>query len=262
MDKFLEILYSMILGAIQGFTEFLPVSSSGHLVIAQKILGMDENAFFMNVMLHMGTLVAVCIYYFRDILHLFTRDGCKTLWFLVLATIPAGLVRIFLDEPVNMLFEEGKYVCFGFLITAAVLFVTEWLGRRRASDRPITWKSALIMGVAQGVAVVPGISRSGSTIAAGVLTGTNRTDVAKFSFLMSIPVIAGSALLELLHVDFAAINWLPCIAGMITSGICGYLAISFMVKLIGRCNFKWFSLYLLILSILTFTNSFLSPFLY
>lgn len=258
----MELLYGMILGAIQGFTEFLPVSSSGHLVIAQKILGMNENAFFMNVMLHTGTLVAVCIYYVRDILHLFTRDGCKTLWFLVLATIPAGLAKIFLDEPIDMLFEEGKYVCFGFLITAIVLFLTECLGQKLARNKPVTWKSALIMGIAQGVAVVPGISRSGSTIAAGVLTGTERTDVAKFSFLMSIPVIAGSAFLELLHIDFASVNWLPCIAGMITSGVCGYLAISFMVKLIGRCNFKWFSLYLLLLSILTFTNSFLCPFLY
>ena len=262
MEQFLEILYSMILGAIQGFTEFLPVSSSGHLVVAQKIMGMEENAFFMNVMMHVGTLVAVCIYYFRDILHLFTREGCKTIWLLILATIPAGLVKLFFDEPINMLFEEGKYVCFGFLITAIVLFLTEWLGKRRESDKPIGWKSALLMGVAQGIAVVPGISRSGSTIAAGVMAGNRRTEVAKFSFLMSIPVIAGSALLELLHVDFSAVNWIPCIAGMITSGVCGYLAIDFMVKLIGKCNFKWFSLYLLILSILTFTNSFVSPYLY
>lgn len=262
MDRLLEILHGVILGAIQGFTEFLPVSSSGHLVIAQKILGMDGNTLFMSVMMHLGTLVAVCIYYFRDILRLFTREGYKTLRLLILASVPAGLVGILLNDPVNRLFEDGMYVCFGFLITAVVLAVTEHLGRRHASRRSLTAKTALIMGIAQGIAVVPGISRSGSTVAAGVLTGTDRAEVAKFSFFMSIPVIAGSALLELLHVDFTAIRWLPCIAGMLTAGVCGYLAIAFSVKLIGKCSFKGFSLYLLLLSILTFADAFVGAFLY
>lgn len=261
----MEIWQAVVLGLVQGLTEFLPVSSSGHLSFFQNVLGVSSaNAQFISVMLHLGTLVAVCVIFYKDIIALFKKPF-KTLGFLVLATIPAvilGVVSSVLD--LDYYFYDWEWaavlLCICFLITAAVLFITEIIAKRRENTLPIGYKTAIPMGIAQALAIFPGISRSGSTICAGTLVGGKSEEVAKFSFLMSIPVILGGFVLELgkglykgtLQAEFATyggnFGWAIAL-GFITSAIAGLFAIKVMLKVIQKAEYKWFSIYLVLLAI-------------
>lgn len=255
-----EIILTIILGIVQGLTEFLPVSSSGHLTLLQEIFGIGGDALFTTVALHFGTLCAVIVYYFKDLCGLLKKENHKTIWLLVIATIPAGIMMLLLNNVIESVFSTSKFLCFGFLLTAILLLVADYAGKKIAEHKPLTVKSALIMGLAQSMAIFPGISRSGSTITSGlVIAKGERKSVADFSFFMSIPIILGSTIFELFTVDFSNINIVATIFGVIAAFITGYLAIKFMLKLIGKCNFKWFSLYLFILSIITFINGFIVP---
>lgn len=251
----MNIWEAILLGLVQGLTEFLPVSSSGHLVFFQNILGVQGDLLFFDVMLHIGTLVAVFVVFFKDILELF-KPPFKTMGLLILATLPAGIVMLLLSDKIETLFE-GQFLWIGFLITAVMLLITEYVGKKYSKDRPLGWQVSLIMGAAQAVAVVPGISRSGATISGGVYAGAKRETVAKFSFLMSIPVILGSGLVEVIKVqDWNAIPISCVIAGMVAAAVSGFLAIKLMLKLIQKCNYKWFSLYLTALALLTLLNQY------
>lgn len=258
---------ALILGLTQGLTEFLPVSSSGHLTFLQRVLGIDIGGaeLFFNIILHLGTLVAVCIIFWRDILDLFKKPF-KTLLYLVVATIPAAVAGLLLDDVIETHLMGGKYVgvvlAVFFTFTAAVLFATEIFAKRKKSELPICWRTALPMGFAQAVAILPGVSRSGSTIAAGTFAGGTAENVSKFSFLMSIPVILGSFFVELVkgiidkeegfaysfQVAGPQFGW--CIAiGLIVSAVAGLFAIKVMLAAIKKANYKWFSLYLVLLAI-------------
>ena len=258
---------ALVLGLTQGLTEFLPVSSSGHLTFLQRVLGIDIGGaeLFFNIILHLGTLVAVCIIFWRDILDLF-RKPFKTLLYLVVATIPAAVAGLLLDDVIETHLMGGKYVgvvlAVFFTFTAAVLFATEIFAKRKKSELPICWRTALPMGFAQAVAILPGVSRSGSTIAAGTFAGGTAENVSKFSFLMSIPVILGSFFVELVkgiidkeegfaysfQVAGPQFGW--CIAiGLIVSAVAGLFAIKVMLAAIKKANYKWFSLYLVLLAI-------------
>lgn len=259
---------AIVLGLTQGLTEFLPVSSSGHLVFLQRVLGIDIGGaeLFFNIVLHLGTLVAVCIIFRKDILDLFKKPF-KTLLYLVVATIPAAVIGLLLEyfDVIDVLTGgayAGVFLAVFFTITAAVLFSTEMYAKRRKKVLPICWRTTLPMGAAQAVAILPGISRSGSTIAAGTFAGGTAEDVSKFSFLMSIPVILGSFFVELLKgiidkeegfaYSFEAagpqFGW--CIAiGFIISAVAGLFAIKVMLAAIKKANYKWFSLYLVLLAI-------------
>lgn len=261
----MEIWKAIVLGLVQGLTEFLPVSSSGHLSFFQNVLGVSaSNAQFISIIMHLGTLVAVCIIFFKDIISLFKKPY-KTLGLLVLATIPAvvfGVIAELLE--IDYYFYVWDYaavlLCICFLITAAVLYITELIAKRRQNALPICLKTALPMGFAQAFAILPGISRSGSTICAGTISGGRSEDIAKFSFLMSIPVILGGFILELgkgiwdgsLKEDFvlngASYGWAIAV-GFIVSAIAGLFAIKVMLKAIQKANYKWFSLYLVLMAI-------------
>lgn len=261
----MEIWQAVVLGLVQGLTEFLPVSSSGHLSFFQNVLGVStSNAQFISIILHLGTLVAVCIIFFNDILSLFKKPF-KTLFLLILATIPA-VVFGFLAEILNIdyYFYYGDYaaillsIC--FFITAAVLFATEVIAKRKKNRLPLSIKLAIPMGLAQAIAILPGISRSGSTICAGTIAGGKSQDIAKFSFLMSIPVILGGFVLELgkgiidgsLKADFTlngSTYILATCLGFIVSAVSGLFAIKVMLKAIQKANYKWFSLYLVLMAI-------------
>lgn len=269
----MEILQAVILGLIQGLTEFLPVSSSGHIALVQGLFRIndDDIALFFSIILHLGTLVAVCAVFWRDILNLFKKPF-KTLGLLVLATIPAGIVGILYEIfDLDRIFRGdymGIYLAVFFLITAAVLFTTEMVAKRRKSPGlPLSIKTAMPMGAAQALAVLPGISRSGSTICAGTLAGCKSEEVAKFSFIMSIPVILGSFAVELfmglrsgeLQASFetggATLGWSVAL-GFIISALAGLFAIKVMLKVIKGANYKWFSLYLVLLAIACFVLHF------
>lgn len=253
-----EIILTIILGIVQGLTEFLPVSSSGHLALLQDIFNIDGNVLFTSIALHFGTLCAVVVFYFKDLCTLLKKENHKTIWYLVLASIPAGIIMLILKDTIDNLFSSSKFLCFGFLLTAIMLLIAEYAGKRIKKTYPITYKSALVMGIGQGLAVFPAISRSGTTITAGLVVAKGeRNAVAKFSFFMSIPIIFASTLFEAFTVDYASINIIATILGVISAFITGYLAIKFMLGIISRCNFKWFSLYLFLLSITTFINGFI-----
>ncbi len=258
---------AIVLGLTQGLTEFLPVSSSGHLTFLQRVLGVDIGGaeLFFNIILHLGTLVAVCVIFRRDILELF-RKPFKTLLYLVVATIPAGVAGLLLDDVIEEHLMGGQYVgvvlAVFFTLTAAVLFATEIFAKRRKKVLPLGWRTTLPMGFAQAIAILPGISRSGSTIAAGTFAGGTAEDTSKFSFLMSIPVILGSFFVELVkgiidkehgfaysfEVAGPQFGW--CIViGFILSSVAGLFAIKVMLTAIKKANYKWFSLYLILLAI-------------
>ena len=262
---------SSILGVVQGLTEFLPVSSSGHLTLLQKLLGFDTaggSMTFVNIMMHLGTLIAVVIVFWKDIVALF-RKPFKPLLMLIVATIPAGIIGLLFSDQIDAIFSDEEkglmYLALCFAITALLLLVCELVAKRQKDPKPLNWGSSVSMGLMQAVALFPGISRSGSTIVAGTLAGAKRDEVAKFSFLMSIPVILGSFLVEIASgvkdvvTDqpsyFTAIG-APEIVGMIFgvvfSMIFGFLAIKWMLKIIRKANYMWFSVYLLCLSLTTF----------
>ena len=259
----MEIWQSIVLGLTQGLTEFLPVSSSGHLVFLQRIFHISSGGLFFNIILHLGTLVAVCAVFWKDIIDLFKKPY-KTLLYLVVASIPAAIIGVLLEDTIDELGENFAYIgvllAIFFLITASVLFATEIIAKRRKNELPLCWRTIIPMGLAQAVAVLPGISRSGSTICAGTLAGGKSEDIAKFSFLMSIPIILGSFVFSLIknlangkiQQDFIenSGSYGACIAlGFIISAAVGLFAVKVMLKVIQKANYKWFSLYLLLLAI-------------
>lgn len=258
----MQIWQAIVLGLVQGLTEFLPVSSSGHIAFFERCFGMEDIKLFFSIILHLGTLVAVCVVFWNDILNLFKKPF-KTLGFLAVATIPAGVVGLFADGPIEKA-VNGRYfgilIAVFFLLTAVLLFVTEMIVKRRQNVLPLCWKTVLPMAFAQAAAVLPGISRSGSTICAGTLAGAKSEEIAKFSFLMSIPVILGSFVVSLakglykgeIQQEFAenaaTYGWSVAL-GFIISVFAGLFAIKVMLKVIQKANYKWFSLYLVLLSI-------------
>lgn len=260
------IWQSIILGAVQGLTEFLPVSSSGHLSLVHMIFeacGLQTfvgNELFFDIMLHVGTLAAVVIVLWKDILALFQRPF-KTLLMLIVATIPAGIAGLLLQDLIDGMMGGSAFIfvlaaCFA--VTALLLIITEYVAKKRSEGRPLGWRNAAAMGVTQVFALLPGISRSGSTIAAGVISGGSRSEVARFSFLMSIPIILGSAVVSLKDVVFPqegvslaidAAAGVSMAIGVVVSAVCGFFAVKFMLRIIEKANYKWFSLYLTLLAV-------------
>lgn len=258
----MEIWQAIVLGLVQGLTEFLPVSSSGHLIFFQRLMGvdLDGGAMFLGVMLHVGTLISLCVAFFRDILDLFKKPF-HTLLYLFIASIPAAVVGLVFGDEIDAVFYGGQYLCYGFLATGILLLITEYVGKKTQNPKPLDWKRAAIMGLSQAAAVLPGLSRSGTTISAGTLCKTQKDKVGTFAFLMSIPVIGGAALIELLDVArgktaVASSEIAAVLVGMAVAAVSGYIAIRFMLKLIRKANYKWFSVYLFAMAIFTFVNNY------
>ena len=237
----MSILQAIILGVLQGLTEFLPISSSGHLMLAEHLFGLKQNTLFFNVLLHFATLVAVVIA-------------------IVVATIPtvilALIVNHFTDE-----FALMAFLGFGFLISAIVIAVTSIYQKKRplVNCYQINNKKAFVVGLVQGLAVFPGISRSGSTICAGLLQGVQREECAKFSFLISIPVILGGMIFELydaVRVGLNNIDALPCIIGFVVAFVVALFTIKFMMKIVKKGNWWYFAIYLTALGILVLLNQY------
>lgn len=252
----MEIWQAIVLGAVQGFAEFLPISSSGHLMLLQYWFGIEE-AFFYSIMLHLGTLIPVVIVLWKEIISLFKKPFNK-FWYLVLATIPAGIIGIVFSVAFDLdaLFYDNIWLLsIAFLITAGVLLFVEQRAKKTEMLNPINAKTAFIMGCGQAFGVLPGISRSGSTLSAGILGKVDRDSNANFTFLMSIPIILAAVLMEGVDVvktgSIGNVNWVSLAFGIVTSAVCGYIAVKFMLKIIKKANYKWFSIYLVGMSIAT-----------
>ena len=249
MKTFLALFF---LGLLQGLTEFLPVSSSGHLVLFSKIFGIEESL-FISIILHLATLCSILVVFKREVWHIITHPLSKESIALVVATIPTCVIALILLPIVKTSFG-GNFLPICFALSAVLLFLTEILSKDK-NTKKFNLKSAIFMGIAQGLAVFPGISRSGATISAGLLNGNNKAEVAKFSFIMSIPIIILSLLMEIYDLCTGSINLnieiIPLVFSFIIAFLVGIFAIKIMVKFTEKANFKWFSIYLLIMSIIS-----------
>lgn len=243
----IEIIKYIFIGFIQGLTEFLPISSSGHIVLFGSMFNLD-NLLLISVVAHIGTLFAV-IFCYRKRLYTLIRHPCnKTNLNLIIATIPTVILVLLF----NTFFESSfstKTLIWGFLISAVLLFIADF---KKDSMKPITKRSALYMGLAQGLALLPGISRSGSTLVCGLIVGVEKNEALDFSFLMSIPIIIASAVYESFKLFSAqiTINWLGIFVVMITSFTFGILSIKIMLKLVKKNKLYFFSIYLIVLSLI------------
>lgn len=245
-----EILKSIFLGILQGLTEFLPVSSSGHLVLAEK-LGISEPDMLFNVTVHVGTLLAVGVVYRKKLWELLVHPLKNKLWLYVVASLPTAALGLIFKK----CFSEvllGKYLPLGFMISAVVLTAGDLLKNNR--NKGLNCKNAFLIGVSQGLAVFPGISRSGSTISAGMALGLDKTTAADFSFILGFPVILGSSALEFIDavssgktVDFMSLS-----CGAAAAFVAGLVSLKFMLDFVKKHDFKPFIGYLVLLSAVSF----------
>lgn len=248
----------LLLAVLQGLTEFLPVSSSGHLVLAQTAMGLDEPAIVVDVALHVGTLFAVLAVYRRDVaglvVGLLDRRWREPL-LIALGTLPAVAVGLFAKDAVERAFESPRTAAWGLLGTATLLAVGETLRRRRLRREraPVALDAriALLVGLAQACAICPGISRSGSTIAMGLALGLAPVAAARFSFLLAIPAIAGAALLQLSDALEPGALGEPgvLLVAVVVAALVGLAALRFLLAFLGRGAFAWFSGYCLVLGL-------------
>lgn len=263
----MSLLQAVILGVVQGLTEFLPVSSSGHLVLAEKLMGVATQNLRFEVTVHLATALAVCVAYRRKIgklvravfrARIYPKNGrvrvvdenLRLFLLLVLATVPGALVGYLLDDLVEKAFANPVTTSIGLVITGTVLYSTRFVKRH---DKSMNWWRALAIGLAQAVAILPGISRSGSTIATGILAGIKQERAAEFSFLLSVPIILGAGLVKLRETSLTAIpasEMASLIAGAVTAGLTGFLAIKWLLKLIKQGRFDAFSYYCWIVGVL------------
>ena len=237
---------ALFLGILQGITEFLPVSSSGHLILAQHIFNMPDNMLLFNIILHIATLCAVIFVFHKKILQLIRKPFCKINLCLLLSTVITCAFVILFKDFIDSTFTP-KVLPFTFLITAIVLYSTTFF---KPKYPDVGYPSAAAVGFTQFIAVIPGLSRSGVTISTMLASGVKRETAAEYSFLMSIPIIIASFVYELLNVGGnIAIDIVPTMVAFIAALASGILAIKFMLKIIKNVKLHWFSLYLVILSI-------------
>jgi undecaprenyl-diphosphatase len=261
---------ALFLGILQGITEFLPVSSSGHLVIAETYLGLDVDSLkSFDVVVHLGTLTAVFIYFWKDIKGLFKAflsfiGLCKMknhkkkyqnlIIFLIIATVPAVIVGLLFEDAIDYLFRSTLYVGIWMIIVAEIFIIAESQLKKHKEEKKVGYVSALIIGMAQALALIPGVSRSGITISAGIFQGIPREKAARFSFLMAVPAIMGAGILtgikEVKSGTFD-IEFIILLAGFISSAAAGFLAIYFLMKFIKNHTLRVFSYYLFGIGIIT-----------
>lgn len=246
-------LVLFFMGLVQGLTEFLPVSSSGHLVLLSNIFGLEESL-LISILLHFATLLSIIVVFRKDVWEIVRHPFSKRSISLVLATIPTCIIVLILMPLIKSSFG-GLLLPICFLISAILLFLTEYFTKRK-EGRLVDNKIAVIMGVAQGFAVFPGISRSGTTICFGLLVGGDKKDATKFSFLMSIPIILLSMIMEIYEICTGAVEIsfppVAVILSFLVAFLSGIFAIKFMMKITEKGKLNWFAIYLLLLSVATF----------
>jgi undecaprenyl-diphosphatase len=245
---------AIIFGIIQGMTEFLPVSSTGHLVLTEKILGtQQENLVFYFSMLHLGTLIAVFIVMRKEILGILKNLFGKLTWLLVIATIPAVIAVLFLEDLIDAAFG-GKFLWAALIVTGLILFATFFIKEGKKTMSEIGWLDALLVGIAQAIAITPGISRSGSCMVTLMGRGIKREDAIRFAFLMSIPAILGSFVMDILDIvkgDYIVTsNTAICtLIGVVASAIVGYFTMSLMIKKLTRKGIIICAAYVILLGV-------------
>lgn len=274
----MSILQSAFLGLLQGLGEFLPISSSGHLLLSRLFLGIQTDTPAMkmlDILLHIGTLIPVLIVFRKDWIDMILHPvRNKTLFLLIIASLPTLAIylaakKLFPAVDGFSVFDNGWFLGTSFLITALFLLLCDRISSREKNKGygKVGILQAVVMGFFQGIGMIPGISRSGSTILGGVSTGLNKTNAAKFSFMMSAPAILGSLLMEgkdaISEGYISDISLFPAVVGILVAAVIGWLSIRFMLKVIAKVPLAWFALYLAVIGVvylvLQFTGSPIVP---
>ena len=272
----MDLIQSILMGLVQGLSEFLPISSSAHLVFTSnfykvfkgiEIVQESNQEVFLDIMLHLGTLIAVLIFFRKEIWAIlkalyfglknkdYSSKDFKTGVYIFIGTIITVLIAYPLNEVAEFLVFKPAIVGDLLIGTGVLLLFSEWWAKNNPDKKEITLKSSILIAIAQGLAALPGFSRSGLTIATGLLSGNDRTNAARYSFLLSIPIILGASMVyPLVKLDFAEVityNWTAIIAGTIVSGIVGYLCIKYFLKFVSKFSLGIFGYYCLIMGIIT-----------
>jgi len=242
-------------GLIQGLTEFLPISSSGHLVLVPALLGMDQPDLAVTAMLHLGTLAAVLAYFRKDVANVlrFTEQGKRLLWVLIIGTIPAAIIGLAFESSVEGMTDHPKQVAVALLLTGVVLIATYFIRRGQRVTEDAGPLDAVTIGLGQAIALIPGVSRSGATISTGLLRGFTNAEAARLSFLLGIPAIAGAGLLEGRKlIDSGTGISANVLVGVAVAAISGYAAIALLLRLIKRAGVAPFGIYCVVAAVVSF----------
>ncbi|MFA7116075.1 MAG: undecaprenyl-diphosphate phosphatase [Bacteroidales bacterium] len=262
---------AIVLGLIQGLTEFLPVSSSGHLVIGKALFGIQSDNLSFEVIVHFATVCSTIVAFRKEIWKLLSgffkfknNEETQYIFKILVSMIPVGIIGVFFKDKVEVAFGEGiQVVGFMLMITAVLLLISEMIAKRhdinKIKPKEIGYKEAIIIGIAQAFAVLPGISRSGSTIATGLMCGVKKSSVAQFSFLMVLIPILGEAFLDLIGGNFSieasGISALSLGLGALTAFISGYFACRWMINIVKKSKLIYFSAYCAIVSLIIIISS-------
>ena len=272
----MHLIQSILMGAVQGLSEFLPISSSAHLVFTSnfykvfkgiEIAQESNQEIFLDIMLHLGTLIAVLIFFRKDILNIIKalyngfknkeyNTDFKTGIYIIIGTFITVLIAYPLNEVAGDLVFKPAIVGILLIFTGCLLLFSEYLSQKNKDKKEVKLKNSIFMAIAQGLAALPGFSRSGLTIATGLLSGLDRTTAARYSFLLSIPIILGASMLyPLIKLDFQEVityNWLAITAGTVVSAIIGYLCIKYFMKFLSKFSLAIFGYYCLLMGFFTF----------
>jgi undecaprenyl-diphosphatase len=259
----MNLAQSIILGFVQGVTEFLPISSTAHLALVPWLLRWNDPGLAFDVALHIGTLAAVIYYFWRDwvvIIQEFTRGifsrsfkdhpNGKLGLFIIIATIPGALFGFLFEKQAEEVFRNPLIIALSIFIFGIVLFLSDRLSRKQKGISEINLPDCLVVGVVQALAIIPGVSRSGITITGGLIRNLKRETAARFSFLLSTPLIAGAAILESRHLNYVAITSLPFIAGVLTAAVFGFLSIKYLLRYVQTESYTVFVIYRILIAIL------------
>ena len=246
---------AIFLGIIQGLTEFLPVSSSGHLVVMQSFLkNFSQPGVLFDVTLHLGTVIAVLLYFRKRFIKILTNK--KLLLLLLVSTAVTGVIGVAFKDTFEKMFSDIKLVGASFIVTAIILLFAERVKPGNKTEKEMTWLNALFIGLIQGIAIIPGISRSGSTIAGGLFAKLDRKFAAEFSFLLSVPAVLGAAVLQtrdLTKADMVNIDIVFYLSGLIAAAVAGYVCTKLLVQIIQKQRLYYFSIYLIIVGTIVLT---------
>jgi undecaprenyl-diphosphatase len=242
----ISVLEALLLGLVQGITEWLPVSSSGHLVVVQKLLGLEGSVAY-DVLLHVATLIVIVAVFWKDIAKIlpalikldFRSEYGRLALFIVLASIPTAVIGYVFRDFFVSLFSNLLVVGVALIANGVLLFSTKFA----KAVKKVNYKDSVLIGIVQGIAIIPGISRSGSTISVGLLRGIKKTDAARFSFLLAIPAIIGAAGLEFKSLYITSAEIFPVAIGMVAAMVVGYLSLKFLLSIVMRGKFNLFSCY-------------------
>lgn len=259
----MNITWAFFLGAIQGITEILPISSSAHLIIVPKFFSMPDQGLSFDVALHLGSLLAIIIAFKNEWFEILNSSlelakkkfkkpsqKEKLIYFLIVGTIPAAIVGYFLNDLAESALRS-PYIIVGTLVFyGALLWFFEYVGKKQKNIKDMSLKDSVVVGIAQALALIPGTSRSGVTITAGLFSGMTKEDAAKYSFILSAPIILGAGLLKVANVPIHEVFSAPFIVGFLSSFVFGLLAIRILLSFVRKSSYKWFSIYRFVLAAL------------